>query len=396
MNNVRSPAAAPPAPAQGNAVGPKRLLFIDNLRWTMIVLVITMHAAVTYSNMGRWYYNEKASLDRASFLFFATYQSWLQAFFMGLLFFIAGYFVPAKFDSKGTARFLRDRAIRLGIPTLLYMLVIGPATIYFLLVRAAGAHRSFWSWWVAYVTGPAIRSGGTGPLWFCLALLIFCSFYAAVRLTARRTPSNTPWIPGDRSVIALIAAMAASTFLVRVAQPVGTAIYNMQLCYFADYVILFMAGIHAARHGWLTTLPRILAARWMRIGVIGGAVWWFAMLAVAMRLNLPLQPFNGGLHWESALVTGWEALFATGMCIGLVVIFRERFNGQNAPARFLSDNAFAVYVLHPPMVIGLALALRGWHAAPVLKFVTVSTFAAIMSFLVAAAVRIIRPVRTVL
>src|SRR5579884_4243052 len=117
MNNVRSPAAAPPAPAQGNAVGPKRLLFIDNLRWTMIVLVITMHAAVTYSNMGRWYYNEKASLDRASFLFFATYQSWLQAFFMGLLFFIAGYFVPAKFDSKGTARFLRDRAIRLGIPT---------------------------------------------------------------------------------------------------------------------------------------------------------------------------------------------------------------------------------------------------------------------------------------
>src|SRR5579884_1771286 len=116
MNNVRSPAAAPPAPAQGNAVGPKRLLFIDNIRWTMIVLVITMHAAVTYSNLGRWYYNEKTPLSTGTLLFFATYQTWLQAFFMGFLFFIAGYFVPAKFDRKGPGCFLQDRAARLGIP----------------------------------------------------------------------------------------------------------------------------------------------------------------------------------------------------------------------------------------------------------------------------------------
>jgi len=66
----------------------------------MIVLVITMHAAVTYSNMGRWYYTEEAPLSLGSRLFFATYQVWLQAFFMGFLFFIAGYFVPPAFDRK--------------------------------------------------------------------------------------------------------------------------------------------------------------------------------------------------------------------------------------------------------------------------------------------------------
>ena len=137
------PAAAP------NIAASTRLLFIDNLRWTMIMLVITMHAAVTYSNLGRWYYNEKSHLDTGTFLFFASYQSWLQAFFMGLLFFIAGYFVPAKFDRKGAGRFLRDRTIRLGVPTLIYMFLIGPATIYYLLVLPRGARSSFPAWWVS-------------------------------------------------------------------------------------------------------------------------------------------------------------------------------------------------------------------------------------------------------
>ena len=39
-----------------------------------------------------------------------------QAYFMGLLFLISGYFSPQSLDRKGPARFVRDRLIRLGIP----------------------------------------------------------------------------------------------------------------------------------------------------------------------------------------------------------------------------------------------------------------------------------------
>src|SRR5215475_14279633 len=99
----------------------KRLYFIDNLRWTMIMLVISMHAAVTYSNHGSWYYNEPAQLNRAGDLTFLTYQVFLQSFFMGILFFVAGFFVPGAFDRKGPGRFLRDRAWRLGMSSLFYI-----------------------------------------------------------------------------------------------------------------------------------------------------------------------------------------------------------------------------------------------------------------------------------
>ena len=110
---------------------PGRIYFIDNIRWFIISLVVMMHSAVTYSNMGRWYYYEPVKLDLAYTMFFGIILTFTHAYSMGLLFLIAGYFVPGSLDRKGLGGFLRDRAIRLGIPTLIYMLFIYPAQFEF-------------------------------------------------------------------------------------------------------------------------------------------------------------------------------------------------------------------------------------------------------------------------
>lgn len=363
---------------------PARLLFIDNLRWLMIVLVITMHAAVTYSNMGRWYYTEKAHLDLASLLFFATYQVWLQAFFMGFLFFIAGYFVPPAFERKGPARFLRDRAVRLGLPSLVYMLVIGPSNIYFLL-GARHRGRSYASF-----------LGESGPLWFCLALLIFCLIYAGVRVIVRRPVSGSGWLPANRHVVLFILTIAAATFLVRIVQPIGTAVWNMQLCFFSQYVLLFIAGLHAYRHGWLLRIPRSFGMRWLALSVGGGAVAWLVILVLATRMHWQTSSFDGGARWQSAVLSTWESFFCVGVCLGLMVLFREHFNTQGRLVQFLSANAFAVYVFHPPVVIAASLALRGFHAPPVSKFAIVSVIAVLVTFPVAAALRQVRLLKRIL
>ena len=93
-----------------------RVLFIDNIRWSMIILVLSMHAADTYSPFGNWYYVDRQATGFGTALFFGIYQSFLQAFFMAALFFIAGYFAAGAFDRKGFSRFARDRLIRLGLP----------------------------------------------------------------------------------------------------------------------------------------------------------------------------------------------------------------------------------------------------------------------------------------
>src|SRR5262245_33233660 len=77
-----------------------RLLFIDNIRWSMIILVLSMHACDTYSPFGNWYYVDRQKAGLGTTLFFGVYQSFLQAFFMALLFFIAGHFAAAACDRK--------------------------------------------------------------------------------------------------------------------------------------------------------------------------------------------------------------------------------------------------------------------------------------------------------
>src|SRR5579872_3903647 len=242
-----------PAPIARGGAADRRLLFVDNLRWTMIVLVLSMHACDTYGPFGNWYHKERHAVDFATTLFFATYQSVLQAFFMALLFFVAGYFAVQSYDRKGFSRFLRERLMRLGVPTLLYMSIIGPLTQYFL-SRTWGS-GGFIHQWLRHV-GDGEWLSETGPMWFCAALLLFCVVYAAVRLFPRAGAALGARPTGSRLVL-FVAAMAIATFFVRVWLPEDRAILNMHPGDFPQYALMFAAGTAAARGRWLAALDDV-------------------------------------------------------------------------------------------------------------------------------------------
>lgn len=84
---------------------PHRLLYIDNLRWSAISMVVVMHAAVTYSPFGSWYYREHPPLGLGTRVAFAAYQAFQHAVSMGLLFGIAGYFAAGMVARRGVVGF---------------------------------------------------------------------------------------------------------------------------------------------------------------------------------------------------------------------------------------------------------------------------------------------------
>ncbi len=94
---------------------------------------------------------------------------------MALLFFISGYFAVPSLDRKGGDRFAKDRFIRLGLPTLLYMLVIGPLTQYASYRTPGVPGGFFYQWFVHLLDGEWLSN--SGPMWFCAALLIFSLAY---------------------------------------------------------------------------------------------------------------------------------------------------------------------------------------------------------------------------
>jgi glucan biosynthesis protein C len=358
------------------------LAFVDNLRWVMIVLVVSMHAAVTYSHMGSWYFMEDPKPDnRGTLFFFGYYQMGLQAFFMGLLFLIAGYFVPGAYDRKGPGKFLHDRFVRLGIPSLFYMLVVHPLTVYWLLRDYDKIAAPFP---VAYLD--YLRSfrfvGSSGPMWFTVALLIFCLVYSLVRRARPATPMNAPDAPSPThsQVVGLILVMGLCTFLVRIVQPMGTNILNMQLCFFSQYILMFAVGGLAWRRNWLLRIPYPFGMRWFRLALIPGSLIWVAAL-VSIVATHSEKYLSGGFTWQSAVVCFWESFFCLGICLGLIVLFREKFNRHGSFAKWMTANCFSVYLFHPPLLVAVTLGLHGFLAPKPVKFLAATLLGTVVAFL---------------
>lgn len=349
----------------------KRLLFIDNLRWLMIIFVVIMHLNVTYSTIGSWYYVEKRSLDILSTFIFLIYGSFTQAYFMGFLFLIAGYFVPSSYDKKGALKFISDRFIRLGIPTLVFMLFLDPLTNIIKMSYDHAVPANLLSRYLSYLSGFQFI-GSSGPLWFAFALLIFSVIYALVRMAL---PKNEIPQEDNKSVsiththvIAVILLISIVAFLLRLVQPIGTSFYNMQLCYFSAYIVLFILGIIAYRRNLFFHVPYRFGMTWFKIALGAGSLFWMLMAIAAFAIK-GVTRFNGGLYWQSAAYALWESFFCVGICLGLLVLFREKYNKQGRVSKFLAANAFAVYVFHAPILVAASMLVRGVAIYPLLKMV---------------------------
>jgi fucose 4-O-acetylase-like acetyltransferase len=371
-----------------------RLAFIDNIRWTMIVLVLSMHACDTYSPFGNWYYVDRQKTGFGTAIFFGVYQSFLQAFFMAVLFFIAGYFSAAAYDRKGFSRFLRDRFFRLGLPTLLYMLAIGPLTQYFL----------SWTWgdggfghqWLLHLKDGEWLSE-TGPMWFCAALLIFAIVYALVRLTGWKATRIE--LAGDRrgamAVAAFIAVMAASTFLVRVGVSGNASVLNVHPGDFPQYVLMFAAGVFGYRGNWITEFPARMSLLWGSLALAWSVPLFAALIAFGGGLQGETAQYAGGFNPVSAGKCLWEALVCVGMGLLMLAIYRRYFDEQGPVARWLSDNAFGVYLIHPPILIGFAILLHPVALGAVVKATLLTFVATIGSFAASAFVLRQSPLRAI-
>jgi peptidoglycan/LPS O-acetylase OafA/YrhL len=353
----------------------KRFGYLDNLRSFVIFLVIVTHTMVTYSGFGGWYYKEvdSASLNLVSRIVFGLYGSFSQAWFMGILFFLAAFFATKSLAKRGPAAFVRERLFRLGVPLLIYMFVIDPFIGYFIMdyghMRETYNVLQFYAGYLA-----SLRWGGsTGPLWFVEALLLFSLPYAAWRAIrpAAKTASNPPRVV---TMILIILATGLAAFSIRLFQPIGTSVANLQLCYFAAYIALFLLGLHAGERRWLESFPERRGTAWFTVVLAVGIPLWFVIMVgggAARGGNL----FSGGLTWQSFAYAFWESFVAIGFSLGLIAFFRKFLNVENGFTRLLAQNSFGIYMFHAPILITISLLLRSWHGVPLLKFAVVAPLA---------------------
>ena len=387
-----------PASAATDAVGetlvkahPKaaaRLFFIDNIRIFLTILVIVHHLTVIYAGTGGWFYKEGRQ-DTVTEALGAWFTSVNHAYFMGLFLLVAAYFVPGSYDRKGALHFLKDRLVRLGIPLVVYSWLLRPLWIYVYLLKYQGLRTPLLSWYFQEFFRD-YNWIGCGPLWFIEALLLLSVLYALWRLlvpSGAAKPASESRFPGDGAIALFALIIALASFIVRLWFPSDTVFkpLNFQLADFSQYLALFIVGLVAYRRNWFQLMPEAVGRRWLWVAVILILIYPpVVILGGAMEND---QPFKGGWHWQAMIAPLWQSLLSVSMCIGLIYLFRRRFNRQGRLAANLSRNAYTAYLIHEPVITFLALLAVDISLYPLLKLSLMALIAVPGCFLLSALVR---------
>ncbi len=210
--NIRAAASGPPISA--TSVPATRNAGLDALRAAVVLLVVFHHTAITYGATGGCYYHEATPAGVLTTKLLTLLCAVDQAFFMGLLFLLAGYFAPGSLARHGGLGYLTERLLRLGIPMLAFGFVLNPMTL-----ALAGTAQGM----PFMTTLLALWGRGAfviGPFWFALALLIFTGVFVAWRSLVPEPARPHPF-PSNRALALAALGTTAAAFALRLVWPVA-------------------------------------------------------------------------------------------------------------------------------------------------------------------------------
>ena len=334
----------------------KRLYFLDTLKVMLTILVVFHHAAEAYSPYSAWVYKPSNKEEMMPLIW--HFNSVNAAFFMGLFFFIAGYFVPRSYDKQGIWVFVKKKLLRLGIPVVL--------------VTA----------FLTYATGQL----EVGHLWYVESLLLFCLVYALVRRFVSPIQVKSNVSLGGLLVVALI--MGVGGHFIRQVSPQDNWIWvlgfiHIEPAHYLQYVIMFVLGVLAYRGQWLTKMDN-------RIGAIS--------LLIGSALAIGDYVRNDGA-WNN-FVCQWFGIYESLLCVffsfGLLWLFREFVNGTNAFQSWCSQQAYGAYIVHLFVLLAVQNATDSIMLPSIVKFFIIGIVASIISFVITYLLRLIPGVKKIL
>ena len=317
----------------------KRLYYLDTLKVMLTILVVFHHAAEAYSPYSAWVYKPSNKDEMMPLIW--HFNSVNAAFFMGLFFFIAGYFVPRSYDKQGVWVFVKKKLLRLGIPVVLVTALL------------------------TYATGQL----EVGHLWYVESLLLFCLIYALVRRFVSPVQINSNVSLWGLLAVALV--MGVGGYFIRQVSPQDNWIWvlgfiHIEPAHYLQYVIMFVLGVLAYRGQWLTEIKN-------RTGAIS--------LLIGSALAIGDYVRNDG-EWNN-FVYQWFGIYESLLCVffsvGLLWLFREFVNGTNAFQNWCSQQAYGAYIVHLFVLLAVQNATDSIMLPGIVKFFIIGSVASICS-----------------
>ncbi|MHA2230580.1 MAG: acyltransferase family protein [Candidatus Thorarchaeota archaeon] len=385
----------------------KRLIFLDNLKIFFVILVIFTHVMVTYGGQGSWYYyatlNETYPADilaTITLYMIAGVAAIFLPSIMGLFFLMGGYFTPKSYERKGSASFWKERLIRLGIPVLLYVLLVNPIFYYLLAVQGIQPWSStlvagsFLEYYLGnFQTLPDIVDFMTtfAITWFLVVLLILTAVYTIWKQISKREsiqqhiPEELP-IPKYIYLLLLAIGLGVIAFLVRITYPVEQFPLGLPIAYIIQYLMMFSVGVVAVRYDWIKQMTRHHVKVWV-ITIFVVVILYFTYFFVFVGVESDYSLFLGGPNVEALVFALVDNIICMGMIFVLIKFFYAKLNTRGNVLKILADNSYLVYLIHPFVVVPISLGLAPVFLSPLIKLAIVIPVSVILCYLITYLIR---------
>ncbi len=369
-----SSSIAPASPSE-------RLHALDAVRAFALLLGIVLHAAMSFLPPGPtrfWFIEDTHPSPTLGIITFA-----IHVFRMTTFFLMAGFFARMSLHRRGTAGFVRDRLLRIGVPLVVAWPIVFAPMVVVVMWASQFPHG-----------GPVPGMGGWPPvlprfplahLWF---LYVLIELYAAALLLRWAVTTidtegrlcaaadrlfalimRSRLAPAILALLILIALSLDPTWVgfIGVRTPDQSLITNGQA---------WVGFGSAFAVGWLLhrqiALLRVLEQRWLLNTVVAlGLIGLSFALAVSVTMastriwaapvDLATIRLAGAITYGLAI---WTTSFAA---IGLALRFLAGFSRTR---RYLADASYWLYLIHMPIVMALQLAVSQLDWPWPVKFAT--------------------------
>lgn len=371
---------------------PKRIWFLDTLRYWLVLLIVIYHAALSQTAF-LWPVNDTRVLKSTTWLVVV-----LDAFVMPMFFLLAGYFALQSLQPKGAWRFVKEKFIRLVLPGAFVLVFLNPVHRYIHhCTRGFDGDlpaMGYLEYWLHFLTSWTWFQHGNNNsfefswlhLWFVNVLFVFFVVTACVWKTiGTRTKGNgrdlSETSSNPRIVSTILGATAIAWITVSLANAVLPSFeFNMflswldfQTPHIVTYVVYFILGIVAYRQQWFRQTLRL------------GPLWlWATVFFVAVALGL--WTFELWIASEALqksvlfLSVVWFArsIMLVSILVILLTVGQRYFNRHSIVHRHLAGNSYRMYLLHIVVLVPIQFAFLQWTGLPaiaVFVFVSVSSIA---------------------
>ncbi|KAJ6558519.1 acyltransferase 3 [Mycena vulgaris] len=344
-----------------------RIHFLDNLRSAIIALVIFHHSALSFGGIGSWPYLSPYHAPESS-LILVAFEAVNQSYFMGMMFFLSGHFSAIAATNKSWQAFCLDKLKRLGIPVVVYTIVLHPLI---LVIVWGSQHRSIFPALTEYWSS---LNGVRGPVWFLAVLLFFDLIYIAVRTCL---PPFSFLLPTSAARFRATAVVCISTvivcsFLIRMSHPVGRTSppLGLQLAYAPQYVLAYISGTclsYIQQYILVSRPARALALAYL-VAIISIA----AVMAIPFKWNM----FRRGADPVYAV---WNELCFYFIGTALFSLFHD----SEYTTRKWGNTArysYGAFLLHAIVVVALQILLDSSAVNGVVKTVMVGALGVCLSW----------------